>query len=98
MKFHSFIYVLFFCALTGISSGQSKKDVKKNRVKSCRETETSVKEGKEITADNQFQRFDANGNVTEFIDYDEAGKIKSHETAVFNKDGDKTEEVTFTPD
>ena len=59
-----------FCCLLSVfsSSAQSKKDMKKNRVKSVREIETTIKDGKEVTADNSFFRYDADNNVTEEID------------------------------
>ena len=72
--------------------------MKKNHVKSVREVETSIKYGKAVTIDNSFQRFDSDANVIESINYNDEGKIKSHQTTVYNKNGDKTEEVIFNPD
>jgi hypothetical protein len=79
-------------------SAQSKKDLKKNKVRSFKESHTTVENGKEQSYDALMQKFDADGNVTEEIDYDKDGKVKSHYTATYDKNGDKTEEQNFSED
>ena len=56
-----FISVFFI----SVSIAQSKKEVKKFKIKSSTETLTETKDGKEKTFNESFQRFDKNGNVTE---------------------------------
>ena len=77
---------------------QSKKDVKKNKIKSIKVTNVVTKDGKEQSMNESFQRFDASGEVTEEINYEDDGSFKSHFVYVFNKNGDKTEEVSYLAD
>src|SRR6185436_9701329 len=92
--------VLLVAAFISILSvnAQSKKDLKKNKVKSFHQVHTSVENNKETTVDALVQKFDNDGNVTEEINYDKEGKVKSHFTAVYDKNGDKTEEQVFEED
>src|SRR4051812_554403 len=94
-------YIYLFAALLLISfnaGAQSKKDLKKNKVKSYKEIHTSVENGKEETHDALVQKMDGDGNVIEEIDYDKEGKIKSHFTAVYDRNGDKSEEQIMDED
>ena len=88
---------VFFIYILSVNA-QSKKELKKNKVKSYRQVHTSVENGKEVTVDALFHRFDGNGNLVEEINYDKDGKVKSHFIAVYNKNGDKTEEQVFSDD
>ncbi len=93
-------YLKYFFSLTILffslnSFAQNKKDIKKNKVKSCEVSKTFTKDGKEITLKESFEKYDANGNIIENIQYEENGEIKSHESYIFNKDNDKTEEVHY---
>src|SRR5437868_1908222 len=92
--------ILFFVAFISILSinAQSKKDLKKNKVKSFHQVHTSIENNKETTVDALVQKLDGNGNVLEEINYDKEGKIKSHFTATYDKNGDKSEEVVFDED
>ena len=59
--------VVLFVALISVLllNAQSKKDLKKNKVKSYHQSHTSVDNGKETTLDAFFQKFDGNENVIE---------------------------------
>src|SRR4051812_10249730 len=96
MKYINLFLVLLLSVT--IATAQSKKDLKKNKVRSFRESHTTVENGKEQTIDIQYQKMDDNGNVIEEIDYDKDGKEKSHVTAVYDKNGDKSEEQTLADD
>ena len=98
MKLKFAVAILFASFVVLSVSAQSKKDLKKNKVKSVRETETTLVNGKELTADNSFYRYDSNNEVIEEIDYDSEGKVKMHNTYVYNKNGDKIEEVVYHSD
>ena len=95
MKLKFAVAILFASFVVLSVSAQSKKDLKKNKVKSVRETETTLVNGKELTADNSFYRYDSNNEVIEEIDYDSEGKVKMHNTYVYNKNGDKIDPIYF---
>src|SRR3954471_308650 len=80
------------------ANAQSKKEIKKNKVKMLKESHTSVENGKESTFDVSMEKYDDNGNVIEEVDYDKEGKIKSHNTSTYDKNGDKIEEQVLTED
>ena len=61
--------VFFFALLVLLGTtafSQSKKDAKKNKIKSIRESHTILEEGKESTYDALFRKFDGNGNVATY--------------------------------
>ena len=86
-------------ACTGTHSfAQSKKDIKKNKIKSVKVTMTTVKSGAEVTIPESVERYDANSNLLEVIDYDKEGKVKLHESYTLNKGGDVIEQINYTED
>ena len=68
--------IIAISTIAGSLLAQSKKDLKNNKVKSFKEVETIVENGKEMTHNIIFQRMDGDGNITEEIDYDKDGKVK----------------------
>lgn len=98
MKRILFLIVLIVPVLCGTAFSQSKKDIKKNKIKSVKVTNTVIKDGKDQTLNESFQRFDASAEVIEEINYDDDGGIKSHFTYTLNKNGDKTEEISYQAD
>ncbi|HRH66434.1 MAG TPA: hypothetical protein PLU53_09060, partial [Bacteroidia bacterium] len=98
MKRILFLILVSFLALSFQSFAQSKKDLKRNKVKTIKITKTITKDGKEQTINELFQRFDANMEVIEEINYEDDGAFKSHFSYVYNKNGDKTEEISYLAD
>ena len=90
-------YLLLAIALLswGTVFSQSKKDIKKNKVKTVSVSKTFTKDGKEITLKESFNKYDADGNMVEEINYDENGTVKGHQSFVYTKNGDKTEEAHY---
>lgn len=85
---------ILFLIVSITAFAQSKKDIRKNNVKTLTETITNYENGKETTLNDVFRRFDKNGEVIEEINYDKNGKMKS-KTITKYKDEDKTEETIF---
>ncbi|AYQ35147.1 hypothetical protein [Runella sp. SP2] len=86
-----------FVALLSISVGwaQSKKEVKKYDIVSTTETIVEVVDGKEVTRNNSYKKFDKDGNVIEEVKYDNYGKIEERIVRIFDKFDNKTQEITF---
>lgn len=74
---------------------QSKKDIKKNKVKSLTETIISYENGKEIIHNDLIRKFDKNGQVIEETNFDKNGKIKTKTISKFNNLEDKVEETVL---
>ena len=89
--------LLFACfmASLNLSFAQSKKNIKKYKIKSITETVTTFEGGKELTRNDQFTRYDKNGQIIEQIDYDKNGKIKTKTITKYNNLEDKNEETIF---
>jgi hypothetical protein len=83
---------------SGTAVAQSKKDLKKSKAVSFKEIHTKVEDGKEVTVDVLFQKFDSNGEVIEEINYDKLGKVKTSQKYIYNKTGDKIEEHSIGDD
>ena len=73
----AFLFLVTF-SLSFTVLSQSKKEIKKNNVKSVKETNTTFIDGKEVTLDVSFQRYDDDGNLVEEVEYNDEGKVKSH--------------------
>ncbi len=78
-----------------VSFAQSKKDIKKHKIKTITETVTSFEGGKELIRNDQFTRYDKNGQIIEQIDYDKNGKVKTKTITKYNNLEDKNEETIF---
>jgi hypothetical protein len=87
-----FINCLFMSVLV---FGQSKKDVKKFGIKSITETLTTFVDGKALTINDSYQKFDKKGQLIEEMTYDRYGKVKHKRQMKYNNLGDKEEESTF---
>ena len=70
---------------------QSKKEIKKNGVKTLTE---SISEGNK-SHKSLYQKFNKKGSLIEEIDFDNTGKIKSTKTFKYNQKNDKIEELTL---
>src|ERR1043165_4154008 len=89
------ILLFLFIALCGSSFAQSKKEVKKYKIKSCTETVTDYSDGKEKTRQDAYMKFDGNVNVLEEIEYNKDGTFKKKEAHKYNKNDDVTEEIIY---
>lgn len=68
------------------------------KVKSVTEVVIETKSGKETERKKSFQSFDERGNVLEEIEFEDDGKIKSHNTYEYNEQGLKVRETALLPD
>jgi hypothetical protein len=85
----------FLWVFSMVCVAQSKKDIRKHKIKITTETITTFENGKETLRNNQFRRFDKEGQVIEEIDYDKNGKLKTKTLSKYNNLEQKTEETTF---
>ena len=88
------ITVVFWC-LGGFCVAQSKKDIRKNGVKSLTEMIINYHDGKESTHQDSYQKFNKNGDTVDETEFDKTGKIKKRVVTKYNSLNDKTEETTF---
>jgi hypothetical protein len=89
------ISILHFTLFTGSGFAQSKKDIRKNNVKTLTETITTFENGKETTRNDLIQKFDKKGQVIEETRYDKSGKFKEKVVTKYNNLDDKTEEIIY---
>jgi len=74
MQYRSFyLLIILLFALTSNTFSQSKKEVKKNKIKTCMVVDTE--DGKTIT--DKKILFDKSGEISEETEYDKNGAVKS---------------------
>lgn len=83
--------LFFFLGIFFTANAQSKKEIKKYKIKSV--SEMDISGGKTLYDSKKV--FDANGEVKEETSYDKFGKIKSVIQSKHNDLGDVIEEVEF---
>lgn len=84
--------------LANVCPALAQNIAKPEKVKSVTELTVATKGGKEVETKKSFQSFDAHGNVTEEIEYDDDGKVKDHAMYEYNATGQKVKETSFLPD
>jgi hypothetical protein len=84
---------LFF--LTENSFSQSKKDIKTSNIRSITVNKYDYKSGKEIKLKESVTKYDANGNVTDEIKYNDQGKFLEHFGYMYNSNDDKISETEY---
>jgi hypothetical protein len=68
--------LLFICLLVGLTAPcQSKKERKKNKIKSTTEWETSTVDGKTTTFKTSYEEFDKAGHSTLKVEYNPDGSV-----------------------
>ena len=97
-KLNAIIVISFILFLVNGNLVSAQNISKPEKVKSVTEVTVVTKGGKEVETKKSFQSFDAHGNVTEEIEYDDDGKVKDHATYEYNAAGQKVKETSFMPD
>jgi hypothetical protein len=88
--------ILFLGLLIGITAPcQSKKERKKNKIKSTTEWETTTLDGKAPSCKTSYEEFDKAGRTVVRIDYAPDGSVSAKTTATFDSYGNKTAETEF---
>lgn len=90
-KMKTFFISILFLLSTNTSFSQSKKEVKKHKIKAS--AVSVVENGKTINESKTI--FDANGNETETTDYSKDGSIKAIHKIKYNKEGDEIEDEQY---
>ncbi len=88
--------IILLSLLIGIAAPcQSKKERKKNKIKSTTEWETTTVDGKSISCKTSLEEFDKAGRSTLKEDYAPDGSVTTKTTAVYDSYGNKTAETEF---
>src|SRR6267154_2186888 len=96
MRSKIFLGLLALLSFSLVTSAQSKKEIKKFKIKSVTVSSTDVNsEGNEKTRNDSYQKFDSNGEVIEDVEYNKDGTFKKKETKKFNKNSDPVEEIIY---
>jgi len=77
---------------------QSKKERKKNKIRSTTEWETGTADGQSATFKVSYEEFDKGGRSILKVEYAPEGTVIYRSTAAYNSNGNKTEETEFDPD
>ena len=87
--------ISLLCLFSFYSVAQSKKNIKKNKVKSTSVTTTEDVKGAQQTFKDTYEEYDSDGNTIVDIEYNPDGTVKKKETYKFNKNGDVLEHVVY---
>jgi hypothetical protein len=90
------IRIVAACLIMVITaSGQTKKEIKQNKIKSATDWEIVYKDGAASTYKSAYEEFDRNGHSTLKIEYDPDGKVLTKMTAKYDSYKNKIEETEF---
>ncbi len=90
------IIVLSICfLLVGSVWGQSKKEIKNNKIKSTTIWETKYEEGKPVTYKSSYQEYDRDGHCILNIEYSPTKVVLRKQTARYDANKNKIEETEF---
>lgn len=87
-------YLLVISVLvTGVSYGQSKKDIREHNIISRTVHEYFIEEGMDEPVVESIEKFSENGERLEIQEFNKRGEVKLWEKYVYNKNGDLVEEI-----
>ncbi|MDP1743992.1 MAG: hypothetical protein Q8L90_00355, partial [Bacteroidota bacterium] len=89
----TFIFLMICFNFSGLA--QSKKTIKKFKIKSSTVTVFDVADGKEKSRTDSYQKYDNSGLVVEDVEYNKDGSFKKKELRKFNKNEDPIEEIVY---
>ena len=90
--------VIIFLLISVLCFGQTKKEAKKNNIKSTTTWITSYENDKEQNYKDSYEEFDKMGHTVLKIEYRKDGTIKKKETARYDNYNNKIEETEFDGD
>ncbi len=96
MKLKIFFILVFTYVSLVFGFSQSKKEVKKNKIKSISEFISVMENGKPVSYQLSYIVFDKNGNTIENIEYNKDGSLKKKETCKYDSDNNKMEETCYS--
>lgn len=91
-----YLFIIFFSISIG-SFSQSKKEIKEAGIKSKTEKTQITEKGKSVTFTESIEKYDADGNVIELIEYEENGDTKKHIVYSYNEKGKLIKESKINP-
>jgi len=94
MNIKLFFAFILFC-VTSLSIAQSKKEIKKYKIKSITETISIMEKGKSIVYKDHYILFDKNGEIVEEIEYNRDGSVKKKQLVKYDNNDNKIEETSF---
>jgi hypothetical protein len=77
--------------------GQKKSSLKENKIRSITEYKQDMTKSSPKLKEN-YTLYDMKGNILEEIEYDAAGKVKTHMKYQFDDDNNKIKEIELGPD
>src|SRR4051812_7667772 len=90
------LFCLFFLLIFSfLSFGQSKKEIKKNKIKSITELTSVIENGKEITFKDYYYVFDKEGRGIEETDFNKNGSVQKKQSSKYDNNDNKIEETYF---
>jgi hypothetical protein len=92
------ILIVIILLIAGFTAPcQTKKERKKNKIKSTTEWETAVTDGKTATYKVSFEEFDKDGRTITKVEYSPDGSVTFKSTVKYDGFGNKTAETEFDP-
>jgi hypothetical protein len=89
------ILLLTGLAFACLAPAQSKKEVKKNKIKSITEYRVVVVNGGPVSLKSSYEEFDRSGHTTLQTEYDKQGTMKSQQAFQYDLEGNRTEETEY---
>lgn len=93
MKLTQLLLVSILLVTSLQATCQSKKDRKKNKIRSCTESFSETKDGKTVAYKLSYEEFDKSGRSLLKIDYKPDGSIEKKESVKYDSYGNKVEEI-----
>jgi hypothetical protein len=87
--------IVLLVLISTLSFSQSKKEAKKNKIKSATVMETYYENGNPVTYKDSYEEYDKNGHTLLKIEYKKDGSIKHKETNTYDAFNNKIEETEF---
>jgi len=84
--------ILLLLLVATIASAQKRKDFRDNKIKGYTETKVDYSTGKEIKEIKNVSLFDVNGNLVEYVEYDNK-KVIIHEKYEYDTGNNKIKET-----
>jgi hypothetical protein len=98
MKQGTYIILIVILSVYTIPvTGQSKKLIREQNIKTIKVYEERPQKNKEKLLES-LTRYDRNGNIIEEIEYNNEGELKSHKKCKYDEFGNKIEEIEFDED
>lgn len=93
----NYFVIAFLIVIPTSVIAQKKNSLKENKVRSVTEYKQDMTKSSPKLKEN-YTLYDGNGNILEEIEYDAAGKVKTHMKYQFDAENNKIKEIELGPD